>query len=213
VDAVDPRWLALPPQQDEQPAIAEPPTLIGELAQPSPELRIRRLARAIADHCPIRSNDRAGPPLRQAQLGLQVRDPGALGDGPYHFFDNSCPECRRIEHLLGQQFLQLRILPLKRFQPLGLGDVHPAVFGLPVVKRRFADPMLPRQIGRLGSGLVLLQHRNNLFFRKTCSLHSSVLRQADSNSFWRKFSVAGQRRLHVFATGGTKAIAAVCLRS
>src|SRR5262249_40107376 len=54
--------------------------------------------------------------------------------------------------------------------------------------------MLSHQIGHLGSGLVLLQHRNNLFFRKTCSLHSSVLRQADSNSFWRKFSVAGHSR-------------------
>jgi hypothetical protein len=38
---------------------------------------------------------------------------------------------------------------------------------------------------------VLLQHRYDLLFRKSCSLHSSVLRQADSNSFWRKFSGAG----------------------
>jgi hypothetical protein len=34
VDPVDPRRLALPPQQDEQPAIAEPAAFIGQLAQP-----------------------------------------------------------------------------------------------------------------------------------------------------------------------------------
>ncbi|MFK4719279.1 hypothetical protein ABIE89_000379 [Bradyrhizobium niftali] len=32
VDPVVPRWLALPPQQDEQPAIAETPPLVGEIA-------------------------------------------------------------------------------------------------------------------------------------------------------------------------------------
>jgi hypothetical protein len=33
VDPVDPRWLGLPPQQDEQPAVAETPPLVGEIAQ------------------------------------------------------------------------------------------------------------------------------------------------------------------------------------
>ena len=42
VDAVDARRLALPPQQDEQPAVAEPPALIGKVSQPLPELRLRR---------------------------------------------------------------------------------------------------------------------------------------------------------------------------
>ena len=36
VDAVDPRPLALPPQQDEQATIAEPSALIGKAAQPCP---------------------------------------------------------------------------------------------------------------------------------------------------------------------------------
>ena len=35
VDPVDPGRLALPPQQDEQPAIAEPAAFIGQLAQPA----------------------------------------------------------------------------------------------------------------------------------------------------------------------------------
>jgi len=34
VDPVDAGRLALPPQQDEQPAIAEPAAFIGQLAQP-----------------------------------------------------------------------------------------------------------------------------------------------------------------------------------
>ena len=42
MDAVDPRPLSLPPEQDEQPAIAEPPTLIGKFAQPCPQLGVRR---------------------------------------------------------------------------------------------------------------------------------------------------------------------------
>ncbi len=39
VDAVDARGLALPPQQDEQPAVAEPPALVGKVTQPLPEPR------------------------------------------------------------------------------------------------------------------------------------------------------------------------------
>ena len=85
VDPVDPGRLALPPQQDEQPAIAEPAAFIGQLAQPGAELDIRRPARAVADHLPIRAHDRTGPPLRQANLGLQMRHRGAFGGGPYHF--------------------------------------------------------------------------------------------------------------------------------
>jgi hypothetical protein len=42
VDAVDARCLALPPQQDEQPSVAEPSALIGKVSQPLPELRLRR---------------------------------------------------------------------------------------------------------------------------------------------------------------------------
>ena len=44
VDAVDAGWLALLPQQDEEPPIAEPAPLIGKLAQAGAQLRIRRPA-------------------------------------------------------------------------------------------------------------------------------------------------------------------------
>ncbi len=41
VDAVDARCLALPPQQDEQPSVAEPSALVGEVAQLLPEFCLR----------------------------------------------------------------------------------------------------------------------------------------------------------------------------
>jgi len=41
VDVVDPRWLAIPPQQDEQPAIAEPAAFIGKLSQSGTKLNVR----------------------------------------------------------------------------------------------------------------------------------------------------------------------------
>src|SRR6478736_8724242 len=64
-------------------------------------------------------------------------------------------------------------------EPLGLGDAHTAELGLPVVERRFGDAMLAGKVGRLRPRLVLLQNPNNLFFREPCSLHLSVLRQAE----------------------------------
>ena len=40
--------------------------------------------------------------------------------------------------------------------------LHAAVLGLPVVQRGFRDAVLARQIGRLRSGLVLAQNRDDL---------------------------------------------------
>src|SRR5260370_16699041 len=83
----------LPPQQDEQPAVAETPPLVGEIAQPAAQSRVRRAAGAITDHLPIRAHDRTGPPFRQAHDGLQMRDRSALGGGPYHF-SKPARQCR-----------------------------------------------------------------------------------------------------------------------
>ncbi len=46
-------------------------------------------------------------------------------------------EARPHQHLLSQQLLQLGVFLFKRLQPLGLGNFHAAVFGLPVIKCRF----------------------------------------------------------------------------
>src|SRR3954469_23408099 len=78
---------------------------------------------------------------------------------------NSHPDCRA---------LLIQIVALQ----LGLGDVHPAELGLPIVQRRFRDAMLPRQIGSFRTCLMLTQHANNLLFRKPGSLHLSVLQKA-----------------------------------
>lgn len=73
----------------------------------------------------------------------------ALGGGPHHFFTAAS------KHLLGQKLLQLRILLLQRLQPLGLGDIHAAEFGLPILDRRLGDTVLASQIGRRRPGLML----------------------------------------------------------
>src|SRR5690606_5273178 len=79
-------------------------------------------------------------------------------------------------------------------QAFGVGDVHPAILRPPVIQRCLADTVLASQIARLRSGLVLPEHRDDLLFRKPLPLHLSVLQsRPDSNSRWRKNSVAGQK--------------------
>jgi hypothetical protein len=63
---------------------------------------------------------------------------------------------------------------LELLQTFGLGHVHPAVLGLPIVEHRFRDAVLARQVGRLRPGLRLAQYANDLLFREPCSLHLSV---------------------------------------
>ena len=47
-----------------------------------------------------------------------------------------------IQHLLGQKLLQLRVLVLELLQPFGLGHIHAAVLGLPVVSVASETPCL-----------------------------------------------------------------------
>ena len=78
-------------------------------------------------------------------------------------------------------------------QALGVGHVHPAILGLPVIERRLADAVPAGQIARLRPCLVLAQNRDDLIFREPLPLHQSVLQsRPDSNSRWRKNSEAGQ---------------------
>jgi hypothetical protein len=41
----------------------------------------------------------------------------------------------------------LRILALQLLQPLGIGQVHPAILGLQLAERRWDQPMLAAQFG------------------------------------------------------------------
>src|SRR3984893_15892187 len=77
-------------QQDEQPSIAEPPACIGQIAQPAPELGIRRPAELIPDAGPIGGDDGAGPPLAHLGHRPKMSDSLALTAGPTIFF----PEAR-----------------------------------------------------------------------------------------------------------------------
>jgi hypothetical protein len=61
---------------------------------------------------------------------------------------------------------------------LRFGDIHPAIPGLPVVQRRFRDPVLARKVGGLRPRLMLAQHRKDLLLGELCSLHLSVLVRA-----------------------------------
>lgn len=83
VDAIDPRWLALTPQQDEQPPITEPPALVGQLPQPDAQPGVGGPARPIADHLAIRGNHGAGPTLAHLERALEKGDSLALGGGPH----------------------------------------------------------------------------------------------------------------------------------
>lgn len=47
-----------------------------------------------------------------------------------------------MEHRLGQQLLNLRVLVLERLQPFGIGYFHPAAFGIPRVKVSLLIPCL-----------------------------------------------------------------------
>src|SRR5690606_23864998 len=82
---------------------------------------------------------------------------------------------RIVEHGVGQQTLQPRVLVLQRLQPARLRDIHPAEAGLPVVDRGVADPVLAAQVGDRNSRLMLLQNSDDLLFREAAALHVLVL--------------------------------------
>src|SRR5690606_6244947 len=91
------------------------------------------------------------------------------------FLSHEILQRRIVEHGVGQQTLQTRVLVLQRLQPARLRDVHPAEAGLPVVDRGVADPVLAAQVGDRNPGLVLLQYSDDLLFREATALHVLVL--------------------------------------
>src|SRR5690606_36833809 len=89
VDAIDAGRLSVPPKQDEQSPVAETPSLIGEVAQLRPQFYLRRSSGPITDRLTVGGYNLAGPPLREAHDGPQMRDGFTLGSRPYHFFSRS----------------------------------------------------------------------------------------------------------------------------
>src|SRR5581483_5284222 len=71
-------------------------------------------------------------------------------------FSEHLLERRRIEHRLRQKLLQLAVLVLKCLELAGIGDLHPAIAGSPLVEGRIADAVLAAQLACRQSGCVLL---------------------------------------------------------
>lgn len=71
-----------------------------------------------------------------------------------------------VQHLLGQELLQPRVLVLERLQTAGVGHIHAAILRLELVEGRRADPVLPAHISRLRTGLLFLPHPYDLLFRE-----------------------------------------------
>ena len=80
-----------------QPAIAEPPALLRQLAQPRPERGVVGPPAAIADRAPVRGDDAARPPLAHLEARLEMRDRLPPGGGRYHFFARA-PSAGVVEH-------------------------------------------------------------------------------------------------------------------
>jgi hypothetical protein len=63
------------------------------------------------------------------------------------FLSHEILQRRIVQHGVGQQPFQPRVLVLQRPQPLGLRDLQPAELGFPFVNAGVADAMLAAQIG------------------------------------------------------------------
>ena len=72
---------ALPPQQDMQPAIAEPAALLRQLAQLRPKIGVIIPLRPVAHALPISADDTTRPPLAHPQDRLEPSDRLSLGSG------------------------------------------------------------------------------------------------------------------------------------
>jgi len=68
-----------------------------------------------------------------------------------------------------------RILVLERLKPLGLGYVHSAEAGLPLLDACVADPVLTAQVRDRDPGLELLRDTDDLLFREAAAPHILVL--------------------------------------
>lgn len=73
---------------------------------------------------------------------------------------------------------RLRVLVLKRLQPLRLGNVHAPELALPSAEGRSGDPMPATRIDRCGAGLRLAQNVGDLSFVERRWSHGPILLMA-----------------------------------
>jgi hypothetical protein len=126
------------------------------------------------------------PPFTHPVGIHEMRDSFPLGRGRHHFFPNAsfsasetklraiglrqerrrlsraCYMTRPIQHSVGWEPPQPRVLVLKRLQALRFRDLHPAELGFLFVDTRVTGAMLPAQIGDRSARLALLHNSDDL---------------------------------------------------
>src|SRR5580692_1783613 len=100
--------------------------------------------------------------------------PWRIAAGPT-IFCQELVQRRLVQHGVRQQSLQLAVLFFQRPQPLGVRHAHAPELGLPGVYRPLRDAVLAGQLARLRPSLILPKDPDDLLFRKSRSLHPSVL--------------------------------------
>ncbi|RBB22199.1 hypothetical protein BRO04_20200, partial [Xanthomonas oryzae pv. oryzae] len=71
-----------------------------------------------------------------------------------------------LEHLLGQQLLQSRVLGLQVLEPLGIGHAHAAELAAPQVVGSLTEAMPSAQVFDRHAGLGFAQEADDLLFGK-----------------------------------------------
>ncbi|MGY3238107.1 hypothetical protein ACVWZ4_001236 [Bradyrhizobium sp. USDA 4472] len=152
---------------------------------------LRPAAGAIADHLPIRTHDRAGPPFRQAHDGLQMRYRSALGGGPYHFFERSSRSAAASSICSARSFFSFPFSSSRpstaSFRKRPCRRIWPSNCRSSPRRSRACEPDRPSSppASCSFSTAIICSSVNRARF-----ICPSFFR-ADSSSFWRKYSVAG----------------------
>jgi hypothetical protein len=131
-------------------------------------------------------------PKRKAHHGLQMRNAFALGDGPYHFFDRSSRSAAASSICSASNFFSFAFSSSSCFSRLASETSMP--------------PYLAFQLYSVASETPCLRARSAFVAPASCSFSTPMIRSSvnrarficpsfrrpDSNSPWRKISVAGQ---------------------
>ena len=170
-----------------QPAIPEPPALIRQFPQPRAQGGIVGAFGSIADHAPVRGDNGARPPLAHLEANPEMRDRVPRGGGRHHFFCHEFLQPGIVEHRIGIEPLQPRVLVLERPEPLGIRNIHPAVLRLPGVERCRRHPVLAAKLGDNRPRLMLSQNPDDLLFREPAPSHIRSLSCGPDSSYpWRR---------------------------
>ena len=77
---------------------------------------------------------------------------------------------------VSKELLKPAVLVFQRLQPFGVGDLEPAILGLPFVERCLADPVTSAKLSHLRASFLLLQDTDDLLFAEPPALHIRLLK-------------------------------------